>query len=349
MSDYSDQRLPFAGRLKRTACTLAAVLSLSLGAGSSALAQDATPASTPAPSCDAPALPPGSPTAANATAANATPAAAPDGMNMSTPEAATPAPAEAAAGTPADAATGDEIAAAATNVANCANAGDYKGFVALLTPNLLQTLLGVTNPYDAVAGLEQQGQSFANFKTSNPVTYADGSAGIDTNYQQSKYQVVSEHWNLVKDGDYWKIDAVTTLTPVTDLNTAVVGVDLAGAKDAKTGKMVYTLIPASDSHVISPALDFHARNLGEGAEDHQLVILQLPAGADPKGLFDGTIKNSDINFIGAVTVPAGTEADLLVEGLLAGEYTLACFFNGPDGVPHAAEGMIAKFTVTPAS
>jgi len=268
---------------------------------------------------------------------------------MATPAAATPEPTPAAVGTPADAATAAQIAAAAQNVANCANAGDFEGFVALLTPNLLQTLLGVTNPYDAVEGLKQHGQSFTTFSTSNPVTYADGSVGIDTTYNQTEYQAVSEHWTLIQDGEYWKVDSVTTLSPVTDLDTAVVGVDLAGAKDDTTGKYVYTLVPAKDSAPVSPALDFHARNLGEGAEDHELVVLQLPAGADPKGLFDGTIQQADVHFFGQVTVPSGTEADLLLIGLPAGEYTLACFFTGPDGVPHAMEGMIATFTVTPAS
>jgi hypothetical protein len=270
---------------------------------------------------------------------------------MATP-AATP---EGPAATPADAATAAQIAAAAQAVADCANAGDYEGFVALLTPNLLKTQLGVTNPYDAVAGLKQQGQSFSDFKTSNAVTYADGSVGIDTTYMQTKFQLSAEHWTLIKDGDYWKVDALKTITPTSDLDTSVLGVKLAGAKDDKTGKYVYSITPATydattkESHTTAaPALDLHATNLVANAEDHELLVLKLPAGADPAGLLNGTIKDADVQVIGQVTVPSGTERDLLLVGLPAGDYTLICFFTGPDGVPHAMEGMITKLVVDPA-
>ena len=173
---------------------------------------------------------------------------------------------------------------------------------------------------------------------------------------QSQYQLAAEHWTLVKDGDYWKVDSLETITPTTELDTSVLGVKLAGAKDDKTGKYVYSITPATydadtkESHTAAaPALDLHATNLVAKAEDHELVVLKLPAGADPAGLFDGSIKDSDVEFIGQVTVPAGTERDLLLIGLPAGDYTLACFFTGPDGVPHAMEGMITKLVVDPAS
>ena len=337
MSEFLEHRSPVAGRLKMTACAVAAALSLGLGAGSAALAQDATPAaSTPAPTCNAPALVPGTPST------GATPGMG--DMGMATPDAAATPEA-----TPADEATGAEIAAAAQAIADCANAGDYEGLVALTTQHFLETTFGVSNPYDAVEGLKGQSQTFGDFKTSNPVTYADGSAGIDTTYMQTKFQAIAEHWTLVKDGDYWKIDATEMMTPITDLDSAVVGVDLAGAKDDKTGKYVYTITPARESTTASPALFFHARNLEEGAEDHELVVLQLPEGADPAGLFDGSLKASDITLIGQISVVAGTEQDMLLVGLPAGTYTMADFITGPDGVSHAQEGMIATFTVDPAS
>lgn len=351
MSDYPDKRIHVAERLKMTACAVAAVLSLSLGAGSAALAQGATPASTPTAACNAPALPPGSPTAMGGSStpssdnmgAMATPAASPE---------ATPAP----AGTPADAATGAAIIGAAQNIANCGNFGNYEGLVALLTSNFLKTTLNVTNPYNAVEGLKQQGMSFGDFKAMNPITYADGSAGVDVSYMQTKYQLAAERWTLIKDGDYWKLDSLQTLTPMTGLDTSVLGVDLAGAKDPKSGKYVYSITPATydaktnESHfTAAQALDLHARNLGANAEEHEVVVLKLPAGADPAGLFNGTIKASDVEFIGQVTVPAGTEKDLFLIGLPAGEYTLACFIPGPDGVPHAMEGMITKLVIDPAS
>ena len=343
MSEFLEHRSPVAGRLKMTACAVAAALSLGLGAGSAALAQDATPAaSTPAPTCNAPALAPGTPSA------GATPGLG--DMGMATPDAAATPEA-----TPADEATGAEIAAAAQAIADCANAGDYEGLVALTTQHFLETTFGVSNPYDAVEGLKGQSQTFGDFKTSNPVTYADGSVGIDTTYMQTKYQAIAEHWTLVKDGDYWKIDATEMMTPTTDLDTSVLGVKLSGAKDEKTGKYIYSITPATydadtnESHTAAaPALDLHAANVDPGAEDHEVVVVQLPKGADPAGMFDGSIKQSDVQFFGQVSVPAGTEQDLLLIGLPAGEYTLACFITSPDGVPHAMEGMVTKLIVDPA-
>jgi len=355
MSDYSVQRLPMAGRLKMTACALAAVFSLSLGAGSAALAQDATPAATPAPTCHAPALPPGSPTAADASPSADAPAAATAMTDMATPAAATP-EAPAPVGTPADAATGAEIIAAAQAIADCGNAGDYKGLVALLTPDMLQSTFGVTNPYDAVEAIH--GQIFGNFVATNSVTYDDGSVGVDTTYMQSQFQLYSEHWTLVKDGDYWKVNSIAPMSASTDLDTSVLGIALAGAKDAKTGKMVYSITPATFdtatgvSHVTeAPALSLHVTNIVDGAEDHELLLLQLPKGADPKGLLDGSISEADagVTYVGQVTVPAGKQQDMLLIGLPAGTYTMVAFFTGPDGVSHAMEGMIGTLIVDPKS
>lgn len=349
MSDYSVQRLPMAGRLKMTACALAAVFSLSLGAGSAAIAQDANPAATPAPTCNAPALPPGSPSATDASPSADAPATAMPAM--ATPAAATP-EAAAPAGTPAAGAAAADIIAAAQAIADCANAGDYKGLVALMTPHMLQSTFQITNPYDAVNALT--GQTFGNFSATNAKTYADGSVSVDASYTQSQYQHVTEQWTLVKDGDYSKIDSFSPLTPTTGLDTSVLGIALAGAKDAKTGKMVYSITPATFdtatgvSHVTeAPALSLHVTNIVDGAEDHELVLLKLPAGMDQKAILDPKTDQSKIEGIGQITVPAGKQQDMLLIGLPAGTYTMVCFFTGPDGVSHAMEGMIGTLIVDP--
>lgn len=353
MSEYSVQRMPMAGRMKTTACALAAaaMLSMSFGAGSAVLAQDATPGATPAATCTAPALPPGAPSTPMAAASPAM-----DNMNMATPAAAaSPTPPPAA--TPADEATSAAIVAAAENVVACGNSDNFEGLAALMTANFMEQNFQTTNPYDVVEGLKSNGgQHFGNFTTSNPVTYADGSVGIDVNYMQGQYQVVAEHWMLVKNGDTWMLDSLKTMTPTTDLDTAVMGVDLAGAKDAKTGKMTYSITPArfdatkgETDMPASPAIDLHGRNLLPGAENHEIVVLQLPAGATPADVFSGKVKESDVKFIGQVSVPSGTEADLLLVNLPAGEYWLACFVTGPDGQPHAMNGMTSKLVITPAS
>jgi uncharacterized cupredoxin-like copper-binding protein len=277
-------------------------------------------------------------------------------MDMGTPMA-TPEATAAPAGTPADEATAAQIIAAAENIAACGNSGNFEGFVALMTPSFLQENFGSANPYDAVAGLKDQGGvQFGDFKATNAQTYADGSVSVDVSYMGTKYQLTAERWTLVQDGDYWKINHFDGMTPQTDLDTSVLGVDLAGGKDAKTGAYSYSITPATydadtkESHVkAAPALDLHARNLLAGAEDHEVVVVKLPAGMTIDQALSGTADMSKVEFIGQVTVPAGTEQDLLLVNLPAGTYTLACFFTGPDGKPHAMDGMVTTLVVDPAS
>ena len=99
----------------------------------------------------------------------------------------------------------------------------------------------------------------------------------------------------------------------------------------------------------SENLILHGTNTG--TEDHEIVVFQLPEGADPMGVLDGSIPESDVTFIGQITIPAGQQGDMLLQGLPAGIYTTICFFPSEvDGQPHAVHGMIDQFEVTaPAS
>lgn len=334
-------------RLKTTALAVAALLTVGLSAAPVAFAQDASPMASPAATCDAPALPPGAPSTPSAD--SGTPLA---GALSATPEAATP---EAAApeGTPADDATGAEILAAVNNIAACVNSGNYEGAVGLITANFIMYLTGgSSNPYDAVAGID--GQQFGDFAASNPMTYDDGSVSADVVYMGTQYQQNSERWFLMKDDadGYWKLDHYDSLASATELDTAVVGVNLVGPDD--TG--AYSIVPtANDTVGETPAIVFHATNMG--SEPHELVVLKLPEGVDPAGLFDGTLSEKDVEFIGQVgpldplvgSATTGGQADLTLLNLPAGVYTLACFVTGPDGKPHAANGMVLNFEVTAAS
>jgi uncharacterized cupredoxin-like copper-binding protein len=91
-------------------------------------------------------------------------------------------------------------------------------------------------------------------------------------------------------------------------------------------------------------LIFHAINAG--TVDHELVVVKLPEGADPAGLLDGSIADSDIEFLGQVSVAVGEQADMVLVGVEPGVYTLVCFFPDDTGAPHAANGMVATFEVT---
>ncbi len=95
------------------------------------------------------------------------------------------------------------------------------------------------------------------------------------------------------------------------------------------------------------AMIFNVANSGE--ELHEAVVLQLPEGADPLGLLDDSVSFEDVAFIGGVfPVFPGETKDLALMNLEPGTYTLVCFIPGPDGAPHAVNGMIGQFEVVAA-
>jgi len=264
-------------------------------------------------------------------------------MDMATPVATEAAP-PADEGTPAEGATADEITAAANNLIACVNGGNLEGAVALMTVNFTVSVFGTASTTEALSNI--QGQTFENPQVSNPRTYADGSVSANVSYKQGEYQLVGEVWHLVQDGEYWKIDSLGLFTPEFEGDAAVVGVTL-GETTASDGTVTYSIVPNAPSVAQPEVLVLHGIN--SGAVDHEIVVLKLPEGADPKGLLDGSIKESDIEFLGQITLHPGEEGDLVLEGIPTGVYTLACFLPGPDGSPHAAHGMISQIEVTAAS
>ena len=212
-----------------------------------------------------------------------------------------------------------------------------------MTPNFLMETFGITNPYDAVEFMT--GTTFGDFSASNPRVYEDGSVSADATYMGSQFQLTGETWHFVDGGDYWMVDSLDGFTPEFDGDSAIVGVNLTEATD-DAGVVTYAIEPNAPSSPEMEVLDFHAINAG--AMDHELVVLQLPEGADPAGLMDGSIAETDVNFIGQITVAAGEQGDMVLVGLPAGVYTLVCFFPDEQGVPHFVNGMVAQFEVTAA-
>ena len=293
-----------------------------------ATAQDATPAAMAA--CVAPELPPGTPTP----------------MDMASPEAmppmmepmASPAAEVERVGNPANEQVAAEATAAVENIVACLNSGNLEGTVALMTDNYIMSSFGTGNPYDVVGFLE--GFSFQNFTTGAVYAYDDGSVSVDVQYNESQYQVTGERWFFVQDGEYWKLDADESITPVVDGDTAVVGVSLTD----------YAFTFNVGSVVQPEVLMFQVRN--DGTEPHEIVLFRMPEGAetaddvaamlkdDPEGSF-----MSDDAFIGATFAMPGEQSNLTLVGLEPGKYVAICFIPGPDGQPHYAHGMIGEFEV----
>jgi uncharacterized cupredoxin-like copper-binding protein len=78
-----------------------------------------------------------------------------------------------------------------------------------------------------------------------------------------------------------------------------------------------------------------------------MLVLRLAPGYTTVDLLraSGPDLPREVTFIGARTVTAGDEGDLVLVDLEPGEYNLVCLFPDPEGIPHLAQGMEATFTV----
>jgi hypothetical protein len=114
------------------------------------------------------------------------------------------------------------------------------------------------------------------------------------------------------------------------------------------GSYTFAFEPATTEILTPEVLVLHGVNTS-ATMTHEIVVFRLPEGADPAGILDGTIQESDVEFIGQTTFAPLEQADMVLEGLDPGVYTLVCFVTGPDGKPHAADGMITQITLDPAS
>jgi uncharacterized cupredoxin-like copper-binding protein len=281
-----------------------------------------------------------------------------EGMDMGTPVASpeavdVPAAPVLPEGTPADAGVAGVITAAIENYAACYNEGQANGepglYIALESENYIMAMTGTSNPYDRVAGeLEGPPWSVELISVSNPMTYEDGRISGDAEY------ILNDHWFVhnrifltLGPSMTWLYDEEAYLRPEPEADTlSVVGVAVTETTDESTGETTYAFTFTGGSTTITQteALVFTIDNT-TGVELHEAVVLLLPEGVDPMGLLDGSVAIDDA-FIGAVApVFPGETKELALLNLEPGVYTMICFFPGPDGAPHAANGMVAQFEI----
>ena len=327
---------------------LAAVAMLLAGVATAA-AQDATPMASPVVgTCDAPELPPGTPTPMEEGTPMAEAAATPDDMAaMATPAGEEPPAVEEAPaapmGTPADAAVADAAEAGFRNLINCVNGGDYLAAAALMTDNFIQNFLEVPTPYDAAADFEGV-QPMDIRSVGNAQTYDDGSVSVDVVYAgffNAPGALSGERWFFVEEDGYYKLDNIGSgpmpegvLPGATVVDVQMV--DYAFALDS------YTL-PAN-----TPLIFRNTNNSGSGAP-HENVVVQLVEGATAEAVIEGQVDLDDeanfAGFYGRVFLEPGDTGDLAFESLAPGTYFLVCGVETADGTPHYELGMVAEVTV----
>lgn len=334
--------------MHRLFVVFATLLTLVLLGPAIATAQDATPMASPAAGeCVHPELPPGTPTPMEAS-----PAAGMEDME-GTPEAveeaeevAETAEAEAASpeaeatpsrpeGTPADQATVDRVTETYENAYACVNAGDYLGFAAFFTPEALLEEFGTANHYDVPALIaEFAPPPFQLISIDTALELSDGRL-----YVEATYRIGSQ---LTRDGGYLMEQDGELLA---DAGTVELPADVpADAQTADAEMVDYGFNVSQTEFEAGRPIAFTAVNNGE--YPHEIAVLQLPEGTTMDQVMSDPALQEQVAFYGATYAEPGQQAlPLILLDLEPGTYTMICFVDVPEGVPHVARGMIAEFTV----
>ncbi len=308
--------------------------------------------------CVSPGLPDGTPT----------PMEDMDGMDMGSPEAEgdmaspeamdmepmeLPEPPVVPVGEPADEETAAAIDAALSNYAACLSEGwstnDPALYVALETENFWMTSSGSANPHDRV--MFESDSPFSSLELlgiSDHMVHEDGRVSGDISAVTGNWLIKIRAVLSEEDGT-WLYDEEYFLSPDTSSfdTVSVNGLNITETTDEATGEITYAFeFLGSPTIEQTEVLVFNVTNSGE--ELHEAIVAQLPEGADPLGLLDGSLGFEEVRFLGGVfDIFPGQTADLALVNMEPGTYTLLCFYPGPSGLPHAAEGMVGQFEIVP--
>jgi plastocyanin len=311
---------------------------------STVAAQDASPAASPMTAiCEAPGLPPGTPTPMEEIAPEGTPAGDMASLEMGTPEAveeveaiaemaeqATPEMAAPLEGEMADEATAERVIAAAENLITCLSSGDYLGFAALSTPNYLLTEFGTSNPYDLPLYMEGF-PSIEGRAATDAQTHADGRVSVDLTTVIGGTQVDRFRAYFVEENGTLLLDEEQTL-PVEGADVTIEATMIDFAFDL-----------SQDTVPADTLVAFTLPN--EGQYPHELAIVRLPEGITVEQVLADPALEDQVQFIGGAYAEPGETGHFALEGLEPGTYTAVCFVDVPDGIPHVMRGMVAELTV----
>lgn len=220
--------------------------------------------------------------------------------------------------------------AVAASVA-CANAGDWAGVVAL-------TDFVPANPDDLVAQYQAGGNPGTLRAVGDVRAHADGRVSADvvcTGLGGTLYQVWHERWYLVAEEGGLLLDDAEILASAVPAGADRAGMDVV--------MVDFAFEPAAPGVPTAEHVVLHSIN--RGRYHHEVEVKRLPPGATFAQVFADEALQARTVDIGYLELAPGAEGDLVLVGLEPGAYTLICFFDEPDGEPHALKGMVAEFTV----
>jgi uncharacterized cupredoxin-like copper-binding protein len=239
----------------------------------------------------------------------------------------------------------EELTAVAESLAACLSAGDAETVTELAAERYLGQLFGSSVPFskDEYVAIASQLRPIPTRITSvEDVTPSGDDRATAVVTQVVGHQLLRATWTFepAPDGERrareskWRLAGERQMTVSAPPGATPIDVEI--------GDRSFTL----DTRTVSgPDVVLIGTNISD--EDHEMLVLRLASGYTTADLLraSGPDLPREVTFIGAATVTAGDEGDLVLVDLDPGDYTLVCLFPDPEGIPHLAQGMEATFTV----
>ncbi|MEJ7901325.1 MAG: hypothetical protein WKF63_05725, partial [Thermomicrobiales bacterium] len=175
-----------------------------------------------------------------------------------------------------------------------------------------------------------------SYAVSDVQVHDDGRVSVDLVLQFGSYLTHERQFYVVAEDGSYRLDLSPDLPVEIPEGATVIDGELAD----------YEFILSQAS---APAGDiaFNVTNTGE--YPHEMVVLQLPEGVTIEALLEDESLFAEVQFFGFTFAEPGQAANpLVLVDLPPGIYTMVCFVDVPEGVPHVMRGMVAEFEVTEA-
>lgn len=237
-----------------------------------------------------------------------------------------------------------EVSAAATtgleNLVSCLNGGDPDVLASLMTPNMIMFITGGTDPAvvaDAMAGTAPMDVLHTGEATQD----AAGRVGLPIVYaglMSAPGMQTPEIWWLVEENGFWKIDGIQPTTMPDGLYPDATILD---------AQMVDFAFALSQNSVPAGPVIFRFSNTSFTHQGHVGATVTLVEGNTIQSVITEVELPEDqmTGFVGALFVEPGMTADVYIEDLAPGLYTIICDVSTEDGTPHWQLGMVTQFTV----
>lgn len=238
-----------------------------------------------------------------------------------------------------------ELTAVSEALAACLSAGDSETVAELAGERYLGQLFGGSVPLakdEYIAIAEQVTPVSTRIVALDTVAQPSDDRATAIVTQVVGNQLVQAEWSFEqvasaerREGESaWRLSGERQQPVTAPADAAIV--------DVAIGERSFTL---AETTVDGP--DVVLRGSNRADEDHEMLVLRLAPGYTTADLLraSGPDLPEDVTFIGAATVRAGDENELVLVDLDPGEYTIVCFFPDEQGTPHLAQGMEATFSV----